>query len=125
MNPTYGMSINTHDRTHRVDLGNPLTEMLDAREFDLSITINDQPVIVFHSARVEVYAGVEQLAEMLRRANEFSRLAASASDAVMCSTPFHSAWEFDRPDVDAERLHIELREALGISEEDWRESDRR
>ncbi len=52
------------------------------------------------------------------------RIVELATKVIMSSTPFSSAWEFNsmNHDVDAEDFHRELRELLGISIEDWRDS---
>lgn len=44
-----------------------------------------------------------------------------AREVVMSSTGFTSAWEFGH-NVDGEALHAELRRALGISDDEWRDS---
>ena len=50
---------------------------------------------------------------------DVARLVAAARAAVLNCTPFISAWEFEHG-VDAEDIHSELCEALGISHLEWR-----
>jgi hypothetical protein len=57
----------------------------------------------------------------------YERVLAAARRVVMASSPVISAWELDpsRMDIDGEELHRELRQALGISEAEWRHSPTR
>lgn len=59
-------------------------------------------------------------------AREGDNLRALCRRVVLAASPFISAWEMDPYDdeVDGEQLHRELREAIGMSEDEWQAARR-
>jgi hypothetical protein len=60
-------------------------------------------------------------------ARSYERIVAAARKVLMAATPISAAWQLNttRAGADGEELHRELREALGISETQWRDSPTR